>query len=50
MSTPTTAPAGWKTYDEFATGIATNRLPASTAPIDLRTCQTCSPSHTYEHT
>ncbi len=26
-------PAGWKTYDEFAAGIATNRLPASDALV-----------------
>lgn len=26
-----TKPAGWKTYDEFASGIATNRLPLSAA-------------------
>lgn len=30
MSTETHTPAGWKTYDEFAAGIATNRLPPST--------------------
>ncbi|HSV53450.1 MAG TPA: MoaF C-terminal domain-containing protein [Burkholderiaceae bacterium] len=29
MSTLAPPPAGWKTYDEFAAGIATNRLPAS---------------------
>jgi len=28
-TTPTRPPAGWKTYDEFAAGIATNRLPPS---------------------
>lgn len=27
---PTLTPAGWKTYNEFAAGIATNRLPPST--------------------
>jgi hypothetical protein len=45
MSTPTTAPAGWKTYDEFATGIATNRLPASTALIG-QTLQIAWPERT----
>jgi hypothetical protein len=32
-STDTPQPAGWKTYDEFAAGIATNRLPVSRALI-----------------
>jgi hypothetical protein len=45
MRTPTTAPAGWKTYDEFATGIATNRLPASTALIG-QTLQIAWPERT----
>ena len=31
MSNETAKPADWKTYDEFAAGIATNRLPASDA-------------------
>lgn len=31
MPTDTHTPASWKTYDEFAAGIATNRLPSSTA-------------------
>ncbi|HSV53104.1 MAG TPA: MoaF C-terminal domain-containing protein [Burkholderiaceae bacterium] len=31
MNSPTLPPAGWKTYDEFAAGIATNRLPPSEA-------------------
>jgi hypothetical protein len=29
MNTPSVSPSGWKTYDEFAHGIATNRLPPS---------------------
>lgn len=36
MSTDTTKPADWKTYDQFALGIATNRLP----PTDALTGQT----------
>lgn len=32
------APAGWKTYDQFAAGIATNRLPQSTALQGQRLC------------
>ena len=31
MSNEAAKPADWKTYDEFAAGIATNRLPASDA-------------------
>ena len=31
MSTEATKPADWKTYDQFALGIATNRLPATDA-------------------
>jgi MoaF C-terminal domain/MoaF N-terminal domain len=30
---PQDHPAGWKTYDEFAAGIATNRLPTSSALV-----------------
>ncbi|MBK6864421.1 MAG: MoaF N-terminal domain-containing protein [Ideonella sp.] len=33
MSTEQTRPAGWKNYDDFAAGIATNRLPASNALV-----------------
>lgn len=33
MSTAQARPAGWKNYDDFAAGIATNRLPASDALI-----------------
>lgn len=33
MSTDPAQPAGWKTYDEFADGIATNRLPRSDALV-----------------
>ena len=29
------APAGWKNYDDFATGIATNRLPPSASLVGL---------------
>lgn len=40
MNTNTRQPAGWKTYDEFAHGIATNRLPRSDSlvgvPLDLQ--------------
>ncbi|MEP6720282.1 MAG: MoaF C-terminal domain-containing protein [Variovorax sp.] len=36
MSTDTTKPADWKTYDQFALGIATNRLP----PTDVLAGQT----------
>lgn len=36
MSSASTPPAGWKTYDEFALGIATNRLPASSALVGSR--------------
>lgn len=33
MSTEQGRPAGWKNYDDFAAGIATNRLPASNALV-----------------
>lgn len=33
MTTEQARPAGWKNYDDFAAGIATNRLPASPALI-----------------
>lgn len=33
MQTNTAQPAGWKSYDQFAAGIATNRLPASAALV-----------------
>lgn len=33
MDNAVAQPAGWRTYDEFAAGIATNRLPASTALV-----------------
>ena len=33
MTTAQARPAGWKNYDDFAAGIATNRLPASDALV-----------------
>ena len=33
MSTAQARPAGWKNYEDFAAGIATNRLPASAALV-----------------
>jgi len=45
MSTTPIAPADWKTYDEFANGIATNRLPPSGA-LQGQTLQLLLPART----